>query len=53
VWREVVPAPADQRLRPGRRYRGTITLGIFSGYRMQLEGVPRILKVEPAEAKRP
>lgn len=53
VWREVVPAPADQRLRPGRRYRGTITLGIFSGYRMQLEGVPRILKVEPSEAKRP
>lgn len=53
VWREVVPAPADQRLRPGRRYRGTITLGIFSGYRMQLEGVPRILKVAPADAIRP
>ena len=53
VWREVVPAPADQRLRPGRRYRGTITLGIFSGYRMQLEGVPRILKVAPADATRP
>lgn len=53
VWREVVPAPDDQRLRPGRRYRGTITLGIFSGYRMQLEGVPRILKVAPADATRP
>lgn len=47
VWREVVPAPADQRLKPGRRYRGTITLGVISGYRMQLEGVPRILKVAP------
>ena len=47
VWREVVPAPADQRLKPTRRYRGTITLGVISGYRMQLEGVPRILKVAP------
>lgn len=53
VWREVVPAPSDQRLRPGRRYRGTITLGLFSGYRMQLEGVPRILKVEPVDTTRP
>ena len=48
VWREVVPAPADQRLKPGRRYRGTVTLGAISGYRMALEGVPRILKVQPA-----
>jgi hypothetical protein len=47
VWREVVPAPSDQRLKPARRYRGTITLGVISGYRMQLDGVPRILKVAP------
>lgn len=47
VWREVVPAPTDQRLKPARRYRGTVTLGVISGYRMQLEGVPRILKVAP------
>jgi peptide/nickel transport system permease protein len=30
-----------------------ILIGIFSGYRMQLEGVPRILKVAPADAMRP
>jgi hypothetical protein len=53
TWRETVPAPADQRLRSGRRYPGTITLGIFGGYRMQLEGVPRILKVEPVGDLRP
>jgi len=53
VWREVVPAPADQRLKPTRRYRGTITLGVISGYRMQLEGVPRILKVAPVGVRPP
>lgn len=53
VWREVVPAPADQRLRPARSYRGTITLGVISGYRMQLEGVPRILKVAPVGVSPP
>lgn len=48
-WRETVPTPAEQRLKNGRKYTGTITLGVFGGYRMQLNGVPRILKVEPVE----
>lgn len=47
VWREIVPTPVQQRLRNGKRYTGTITLGIFGGYRMQLGGIPRELKVEP------
>jgi hypothetical protein len=47
IWREIVPTPARQRLREGRRYTGSIALGIFGGYRLELDGVPRILKVEP------
>jgi uncharacterized protein YggE len=53
IWREVVPVPREQRLRSGRRYAGTITAGIFGGYRMQLTGVPRILKVEPVPTPQP
>lgn len=53
LWREVVPTPAQQRLKNGRTYRGSITAGIFGGYRMELEGIPRILKVEPVTTRRP
>ena len=53
VWREVVPVPAQQRLKSGRTYRGTISPGIFGGYRMELAGIPRILKVEPVADQRP
>lgn len=53
VWREVVPTPVQQRLKNGRTYRGSVTAGIFGGYRMELAGVPRILKVEPVADKRP
>lgn len=49
VWRETVPTPAQQRLKNGRKYVGTISLGIFGGYRMELTGVPRVLKVEPVK----
>jgi uncharacterized protein YggE len=53
LWREVVPTPLQQRLKNGRTYRGTITAGVFGGYRMEVEGIPRILKVEPVKAKKP
>ena len=53
VWREVVPTPREQRLVNGRRYAGTVSAGVFGGFRMQLTGVPRILKVEPVSAPQP
>jgi len=53
IWRETVPTPVQQRLKSGRVYRGAITPGIFGGYRMELVGIPRVLKVEPATDRRP
>jgi hypothetical protein len=46
VWRETEPTPRHQRLQPGRQYRARIERGAIGGYRMYVEGVRRMLKVE-------
>lgn len=50
VWRETVASPTRSRLDPKRTYRGVITTGLIGGYRLNVEGVVRELKVEPIRA---
>ncbi len=47
VWRETVPSPARSRLDPRRTYQGVITTGLIGGFRLNIDGVTRELKVEP------
>ena len=47
VWRETVTSPTRSRLDPRRTYKGIITSGLMGGFRLNLEGVIRELKVEP------
>jgi hypothetical protein len=47
VWRETVASPARSRLDPRKTYKGIITTGMIGGFRLNLEGVVRELKVEP------
>jgi hypothetical protein len=46
VWRETVAAPERHRLRAGREYAGHIERGSIGGYRMYLDGVKWMFKVE-------
>lgn len=47
VWRETVASPVRSRLDPRRTYKGVITNGLMGGFRLNVEGVVRELKVEP------
>lgn len=47
VWRETVPSPARSRLDPRRTYQGVITTGLIGGFRLNIDGITRELKVEP------
>lgn len=46
VWRETVAAPHHLQLKPGQPYLATIERGSVGGYRMQVDGIRRQLKVE-------
>ena len=46
VWRETVAAPDRHRLRAGREYAGRIERGSIGGYRMYVDGVKWMFKVE-------
>lgn len=46
VWRETVAAPDRHRLRAGREYAGRIERGSLGGYRMYVDGVKWMFKVE-------
>ena len=50
VWRETVTSPVRSRLDPRRTYKGVITSGLMGGFRLNVEGVVRELKVEPIRA---
>jgi len=47
VWRETVTSPVRSRLDSRRTYKGVITSGLMGGFRLNVEGVVRELKVEP------
>lgn len=47
VWRETVASPTRSRLDPRRTYKGVITSGLIGGFRLNVEGIVRELKVEP------
>ena len=46
VWRETVTTPDRHRLRAGREYAGRIERGTIGGYRMYVDGVKWMFKVE-------
>jgi len=46
VWRETVAAPERHRLRAGREYAARIERGSIGGYRMYVDGVKWMFKVE-------
>lgn len=46
VWRETETTPASQRLAPDKPYSGRIERGKFRGYRMYVDGLRRMIKVE-------
>lgn len=46
IWRETEVTPRHLRLEPGNPYQATLERGAIGGYRMQVEGVRRMLKVE-------
>ena len=46
-WRETVASPSNSHLRPGRRYEARIDRGALGGFRMNVKGLRRELKVEP------
>ena len=50
VWRETVTSSTRSRLDPRRTYKGIITSGLMGGFRLNVEGVVRELKVEPIRA---
>lgn len=50
VWRETVASPVRSRLDSRRAYKGVITSGLMGGFRLNIEGVVRELKVEPIRA---
>ena len=50
VWRETVTSPVRSRLDSRRTYKGVITSGLMGGFRLNIEGVVRELKVEPVRA---
>ena len=46
VWRETETTPAGQQLSPNKPYAGRIERGQFRGYRMYVDGIRRMIKVE-------
>ena len=46
VWRETETTPANQRLAPDKPYSGRIERGTMRGYRMYVDGIRRMIKVE-------
>jgi hypothetical protein len=46
VWRETETSPASQRLASDKSYSGRIERGQFRGYRMYVDGMRRMIKVE-------
>jgi hypothetical protein len=46
VWKATESTPEAQRLESGRRYAGRIERGKLSGYKMYVEGVPRMVRVK-------
>lgn len=46
VWRETETTPASLRLAPNKPYAGRIERGKFRGYRMYVDGMRRMIKVE-------
>ena len=46
IWRETEKTPQHQRLAPGRQYEARIERGKLGGYRMYVEGVRRMMKIE-------
>jgi hypothetical protein len=49
VWRETVATPARLHLKPGREYDAEIERGVVGGYRMRVDGVRWLHKVERLE----
>jgi len=45
VWKAVESTPPEQRLEPGKRYAGRIERGKLGGYRLYVEGTPRMVRV--------
>jgi hypothetical protein len=45
-WRETERTPQPQRLKTDRQYTGTVERGRLGGYRMYLDDVRRMIKVE-------
>jgi hypothetical protein len=46
IWRETEAMPQHLRLEPDQAYTATLERGKVGGYRMQVEGIRRMLKVE-------
>jgi hypothetical protein len=46
LWRETERSPRSQRLWPGHEYSARIERGVLGGYRMYVDGVRRMIKVE-------
>jgi hypothetical protein len=46
VWRETETTPANQRLATNKPYSGRIERGKMRGYRMHVDGIRRMIKVE-------
>ncbi|HKX56377.1 MAG TPA: hypothetical protein VJN01_09750, partial [Xanthomonadales bacterium] len=46
IWRETEVFPRHLRLDPGGEYQAVLQRGSVGGYRMQVEGIRRMLKVE-------
>ena len=46
VWRETEKTPERQRLAKDREYKARIERGSFGGYRLYVDGIRRMMKVE-------
>lgn len=45
VWKATESTPREQRLESGKSYTARIERGKLGGYRMYIDGVPRMIKV--------
>lgn len=45
VWKAVESTPPEQRLEPDKSYAGRIERGKLGGYRMYVDGAPRMIRV--------
>jgi hypothetical protein len=45
VWKGTESTPQHQRLEPGKRYAARIERGSLGGYKLYVEGVPRMVRV--------